>query len=134
MYCTQCGTPQDDPKAMTCKMCGAKLMSAILSGESVGNFDFAAPAGAGSNVSVPNYLVQAILVTLFCCIPFGIPAIVYASQVDGKLRSGDVAGAQASSKNAKTWCWVSFWITVIFLAMCMVISLILPATGVQRHR
>src|SRR5438093_12052328 len=33
-------------------------------------------------VAVPNYLIQAILVTLCCCLPFGIPAIVYAAQVN----------------------------------------------------
>ena len=34
---------------------------------------------------VPNYLVWAILATIFCCIPFGIVAIVYSSQVSGHL-------------------------------------------------
>ena len=33
---------------------------------------------------VPNYLVHAILVMIFCCQPFGVVAIVYAAQVDGK--------------------------------------------------
>jgi hypothetical protein len=62
-----------------------------------------APGGA----SVPNYLVYAILTTVFCCLPTGIPAIIYASQVNTKLQLGDVAGAQASSNNAKMWCWIS---------------------------
>src|SRR5438128_1439779 len=34
---------------------------------------------------VPNYLVQSILCTLFCCLPFGIVAIVYAAQVNSKV-------------------------------------------------
>jgi len=58
--------------------------------------------------SVPNYLVQAILCTVFCCLPFGIVAIVYAAQVNGKVAAGDIAGAEAASKNAKMWCWVAF--------------------------
>ena len=58
--------------------------------------------------SVPTYLAQAILCTLFCCLPAGIPAIVYAAQVNSKLSAGDYAGAQLASKNAKTWVWVSF--------------------------
>lgn len=58
-------------------------------------------------VKVPNYLAQSILVTLFCCLPFGIPAIVYAAQVNGKVQAGDVAGAQESSRKAKMWCWVA---------------------------
>jgi predicted secreted protein len=48
-----------------------------------------------------NYLVWAILSTLFCCLPLGIASIVFAAQVDGKYNSGDYAGAQASSQKAK---------------------------------
>jgi len=59
------------------------------------------------SVDVPNYLVFAILATILCCLPAGIPAIVYAAQVNGKLQAGDIAGAQAASKNAKMWCWIS---------------------------
>jgi hypothetical protein len=55
----------------------------------------------------PNYLVGAILSTLFCCLPFGIVSIVFAAQVDSKYGAGDIAGAQRSSENAKTWMIVS---------------------------
>lgn len=57
--------------------------------------------------NVPNYLVQSILVTIFCCLPFGIVAIVFAAQVNSKLAGGDFAGATESSNKAKMWCWVS---------------------------
>jgi len=60
--------------------------------------------------NVPNYLVQSILVTVFCCLPSGIAAIVFSSQVNTKLASGDFEGAMESSKKAKLWCWVSFGI------------------------
>ena len=62
---------------------------------------------------VPNNLVWAILCTLFCCLPGGIVAIVYAAQVDGKVAAGDIAGAQASARNAATWCWVSAGVGVL---------------------
>jgi hypothetical protein len=58
--------------------------------------------------NIPNYLAQAILVTLCCCIPFGVVAIVYAAQVNSKLQVGDVAGAEAASKQAKMFCWLGF--------------------------
>ena len=64
-------------------------------------------------------MVEAILVTLFCCLPFGIPAIVFASQVDSKFNSGDFQGAQRASDNAKTWYHVSlivgFLVIVIWI-------------------
>ena len=62
------------------------------------------PAGT----QVENYLVWAILSTICCCIPFGIPAIVFASQVNSKLALGDVAGAREASRKAKMWCWIAF--------------------------
>lgn len=58
--------------------------------------------------NVPNYLPQAILSTVFCCLPFGIVAIVYAAQVNSKLAAGDYEGAQSASKSAKLWSWISF--------------------------
>lgn len=63
------------------------------------------PAGYGPNI--PNYLWQSIVVTIFCCWPFGIPAIVYAAKVDGLKSRGDIAGAMAASASAKTWCMVA---------------------------
>ena len=39
---------------------------------------------------IPNHLVEAILVTLCCCVPLGIPAIVYGAQVGPKVAAGDV--------------------------------------------
>jgi hypothetical protein len=54
-----------------------------------------------------NHLVWAILTTVLCCLPFGIPAIIFASQVDGKYASGDYQGAEESSRKAKTWSLVA---------------------------
>jgi hypothetical protein len=56
---------------------------------------------------IPNYLVPAILVTVLCCLPFGIAAIVYAAQVNTKSQAGDLKGAREASKNARMWCWIA---------------------------
>ena len=73
--------------------------------------------------SVPNYLIWSILATLFCCLPAGIVAIVYASQVDGKLRSGDYDGAVQASNNAKTWTLVSVGLGVVVGIIYFIIGL-----------
>jgi uncharacterized protein YceK len=69
------------------------------------------PPGAGGYgqpaAPPPNYLVWAILTTLFCCLPGGVASIVFATQVNGKYQRGDYAGAQKASKNAKTWAIVA---------------------------
>jgi ABC-type arginine/histidine transport system permease subunit len=63
--------------------------------------------------TIPNYLVQSILVTLCCCLPFGIVAIIFAAQVNSKLAAGDVAGAREASGNAKRWCWIAFGVGIV---------------------
>ncbi len=90
MFCTSCGY-QLSPGMNLCPNCGAQVVQ---------------PAATVQTPSLPNYLVQSILVTLCCCMPFGIVAIVYAAQVSTKLAAGDMAGAQQASKNAKMWCWL----------------------------
>jgi len=74
--------------------------------------------------TVQNYLVFAILTTVLCCLPAGIPAIVYAAQVNSKLQQGDYAGAQAASKNAKLWCLISLGLG---LAVCAVSGVLFMA-------
>lgn len=50
-----------------------------------------------------NYLIESILVTIFCCLPFGIVGIVFAAQVNSKYTLGDYTGAKQTSKEAKKW-------------------------------
>jgi hypothetical protein len=100
MFCTQCGANNAD-NAVICTQCGRNLQAAVsLPVQQV-------PPAQSPGVYVPNYLVFAILTTVLCCLPAGIPAIVYAAQVNSKLQAGDIAGAQLASKNAKMWCWIS---------------------------
>jgi hypothetical protein len=82
---------------------------------------------------IPNHLAPAILVTLFCCLPFGIPAIVFAAQVNTKLAAGNVAGAMESSRKAKMWCWISVagW-ALAFLGYAVFFGLLASRHG-ARH-
>ncbi len=79
------------------------------------------PAGQAPN----SYLVWSILVTIFCCLPFGIVAIVKSSQVNGLWAQGRYAEAQASADSAKKWV---IWSVVVGLIV-IVINVILAATG-----
>lgn len=56
----------------------------------------------------PNYLVFAILTTIFCCQILGIVSIVFAAQVNSRWNSGDIQGAMDASRNAKLWAWIAF--------------------------
>lgn len=79
------------------------------------------PAGQAPN----NYLVWSILVTLFCCLPFGIVAIVKSSQVNGLWAQGRYAEAQASAESAKKWV---IWSAVIGVVVGVIYG-ILMAVG-----
>ncbi|HEV2248472.1 MAG TPA: CD225/dispanin family protein [Terriglobia bacterium] len=114
MFCPQCGASNAD-NAAVCAQCGRALQAG---GTPLPVTGVVIPPGT----TVENYLVFAILTTVLCCLPAGIPAIVYAAQVNGKLQQGDLAGAQAASNNAKMWCWISFglglgWIVVVIVLM-----------------
>ena len=118
MFCTQCGANNADT-AMVCVQCGRNLQPgaspAPLPVQGV-----VLPPGA----TVPNYLVFAILATVFCCLPTGIAAIVYAAQVNGKLQVGDLAGAQAASKNAKLWCLISLGLGLGLILLYAVLMMV----------
>jgi interferon-induced transmembrane protein len=64
------------------------------------------PPPAGGTATVPNYLVPAII-SIFCCWPLAIPAIIFATQVNGKVQAGDIAGAQDASKKAKMFSFIA---------------------------
>jgi hypothetical protein len=86
------------------------------------------PQGGGN---IPNYLVHSILVTLCCCLPCGIVAIVYAAQVNPKQTAGDHAGAQSASDSAKMWCLIGFVPGVIIYVLYFLMIFLSAAAGVQ---
>ncbi|MFT4202821.1 MAG: CD225/dispanin family protein [Chitinophagaceae bacterium] len=62
-----------------------------------------------------NYLVWAILSTIFCCLPFGIVSIVKSTQVNNKFIAGDIEGAKQSAAAAKKWAIISAIAWVVFI-------------------
>ena len=128
MYCTKCGAPKVEG-ATSCPNCG----------QPYDTFAHPAPPAAGSYVppppgavpppiapppgaAIPNYLVQSIIVTLCCCLPLGIVAIVFAAQVNGKVAAGDIAGAMDASNKAKLFCWIGFGIGLVVICISMMIK------------
>lgn len=75
----------------------------------------AAVAHSSQTQKIPNYLAQSVLVTLFCCLPFGIVSIIHAAQVNGKIQAQDIEGALESSRKAKFWSLLSFWLGLVFV-------------------
>ncbi len=57
-------------------------------------------------------MVPAVLMTSFCCLPFGIAAVISAASVDALVKSGDYPGARAASERTKA---ILIWGTVVTL-------------------
>ena len=125
MYCTSCGTANDDG-ARFCKSCGKTMAEP---GPGARGLEPEHPGVTGPPARVPNYLVQAILVTIFCCLPFGIVSIVYAAQVNGKIARGDIEGGMRSSEQAKLWAWVSFGIGIAIYAIFAILPVLSLISG-----
>lgn len=62
-----------------------------------------------------NWLVESILVTLFCCLPFGIVGIINAANVNTKWTAGDFEGAERASAEAKKWTKIGFIVGIIVI-------------------
>lgn len=78
--------------------------------------------------SIPpkTWLVESILVTIFCCQILGIISIIYSAGVESKFYRGDIAGAESSSKTAKTLVIIS----VVFGIFAVIAVGIMAVLGV----
>lgn len=85
--------------------------------------------GYGGQQCPSTNLVLAILVTLFCCLPFGIVSIVYATKVEGCFYSGNYMLAKQNSDKAKKWaiagiitsavCWFLYILLIFIVGIAM---------------
>jgi len=76
-------------------------------------------------------MVPAII-SIFCCWPLAIPAIIFAVQVNNKVQAGDIAGAQESSKKAKMFSFIAIGLGVVLIliyVIMMVLGVGLSALG-----
>jgi len=67
-----------------------------------------------------SWLTESILVTIFCCLPFGIPGIVNAAKVESRFTAGNYTGAQRASNEAKKWTQLSFWLGIIVIILYVI--------------
>lgn len=78
-----------------------------------------------------TWLVESILATIFCCLPFGIVGIVNATKVDTLYLNGNYEEAVLRSNNARKWTlWalfsaIAFW----FLYLLVIGIMALAASG-----
>ena len=76
-----------------------------------------------------NYLVWAILSTIFCCLPLGIVSIVYSSKVDGLYNAGDFVGAQDAADKAKKFAMWGAIAAAIGIVLYILLIVVLGVAG-----
>lgn len=81
------------------------------------------PPPTATPSTVPNYLIPAIL-SLFCCWPLAIVAIIFAAQVNGKVQSGDIQGAIDASKKAKLFSFISIGLGGAVILIYIVLTIV----------
>ncbi|MCK4345982.1 MAG: CD225/dispanin family protein [Bacteroidales bacterium] len=76
-----------------------------------------------------TWLVESILVTLFCCLPFGIAGIVNAAKVESRFYAGDYEGANRASEQAGKWTKIGFWIGLAVIVIYGIVMIIVALSG-----
>ena len=76
-----------------------------------------------------HWLAESILVTLLCCLPFGIVGIVNAAQKSFRFASGDYEGSLRASQEAAKWTKIGFWVGIGVIALYFLFFVVLGIGG-----
>lgn len=79
-----------------------------------------APGGAGGPAPPDTWLWQSIVATVLCCLPLGIPGIVFSSQAQTAISMGNLAEAHQKAQQAKTFTLISVGLGILPWALFVV--------------
>lgn len=103
-FCRQCGTPQNEP--------GGPAQEAP--------YRFTRPPELHQAYQdVPDHLGYAIVVTICCCLPLGIPAIVFAAMANSAKAAGNYQQAAEHAETANKWVIAAFASGIILLLISL---------------
>lgn len=71
---------------------------------------------------IANNLWQSIVVTLLCCLPFGVVSIVYAAKVNGLKQAGLYEEARQAAANSRKWTNISVICGLIGLVVQIILA------------
>ncbi len=74
-------------------------------------------------------MIWAILSTIMCCWPCGIPAIIFANKVDSLWNAGRYDEAEAAAKNAKMWTFISAGAGFVVIFLTFIITFLTALIG-----
>jgi hypothetical protein len=78
-----------------------------------------------------NWLIESILVTILCCLPFGIVGIIHATKVESLWNSGQRDLANKAAQDAAKWTKIGFicGIVGIVLYILMMVLGVISSVG-----
>ena len=74
-----------------------------------------------------NWLIESVLVTIFCCLPLGIVGIILALLVDSLWREGHYEASKRLSLEAGRWVRYG----VIFGVIALILYMLLISSGIM---
>lgn len=128
MYCPNCGTQNNDNQRF-CRNCGVSLNNTLQTpniydkreGDSINN-NF-----TDTQRPPKTWLTEAILATIFCCVPLGIIGIVNAAKVESTFRDGNITQSKEYSQKAAKFVKLGFWIGlgagIIYIILIIIFAL-----------
>lgn len=89
------------------------------------------PPEPPSSIPMPKtWLIESIIVTCFCCLPFGVAGIINSSKVETRYQNGEYEKALHYSKQAKKWIlWGIFTALIIVLIYIVTLVIIFLSTN-----
>ena len=125
MKCDKCGF-NEAVDGKHCPKCGNLVSGGVREAEAVVDHrsEWRGREAPRPQKKISNNLVIAIIVTLCCCPPFGIPSIVYAARVDTMEKYGDIEGAREASKKANFWAVVGLAAGLLWVVLYTLLSLV----------
>lgn len=68
-----------------------------------------------------TWMAESILVTVFCCLPFGIAGIVFANKVSSLYAAGNYEAALQASKDAGKWTKIGFIVGLVVIVLYLLV-------------
>jgi len=129
IYCPECGKQISD-KAVRCPNCGrdmtqgGEVQQVQQQTHQPMNQYGQQPMNQYGQQQMPpcpkTYLVESILVTIFCCVVFGVLAIVKAAKVSSAYSAGNYDEALEASEAAKKWVTWGFICGIIVCILAVI--------------
>lgn len=86
------------------------------------------PPDITATVPMPKtWLVESILVTCFCCLPFGVVGIINSTKIESLYLNGQYEQALQHSQLAKKWTLWGLWTAVAFIFLYVIFIVIVAA-------